>query len=134
MQLSNRVLTVAGAAVLTAGLWAQQHQHHPAGTASSGMAAKCQQMMANQQKMEAGMKKMDADLDRKVATMNAASGTAKIDAMAAVIDEMAAQRKQMDQDMMAMHKQMMSHMADHMAASGMAGMSDCPMMKGNAAK
>ena len=97
-------------------------------TADSGMAAKCQAMMADHEKMMTEMKAADQRLDDLVAKMNAASGMEKADATAAVVNEMVTQRRTMRDGMMKMEDGMMAHMMEHMQA-GKDSMAKCPMMK-----
>ena len=108
----------------------QQHKQEATATAKpqSGMAAKCQAMMADHEKMMAAMKAADQRLDDLVATMNAASGAEKADATAAVVNEMVTQRRTMRDGMMKVQQGMMAHMMEHMQA-GKDSMSMCPMMK-----
>jgi hypothetical protein len=94
----------------------------------SGMAAKCQAMMADKDKMMTEMKAADQRLDDLVAKMNAASGTEKAEATAVVVNEMIVQRKAMQDGMMKMQQGMMGHMMEHMQA-GKDSMAKCPMMK-----
>jgi hypothetical protein len=114
------------------GLAAQTPQeHHPAATdkakPASGMAAKCQAMMAEREKAMTDMKAADQRLDDLVAKMNTASGTDQTAATAAVVTEMVAQRRAM-RDGMKMQHGMMGHMMEHMQA-GKDSMATCPMMK-----
>jgi hypothetical protein len=97
-------------------------------TPESGMAAKCQAMMADHEKMMTEMKAADERLDDLVAKMNAASGMEKADATAVVVNEMIAQRKAMQNGMLKMQQVMMGHMMEHMQA-GKDSMAMCPMMK-----
>jgi predicted transcriptional regulator len=97
-------------------------------TPESGMAAKCQAMMADQEKMMTEMKAADQRLDDLVSAMNAASGMQKADAIAAVVNEMVTQRRTMRDGMMKMQHGMMAHMMEHMQA-GKDSMAMCPMMK-----
>jgi hypothetical protein len=97
-------------------------------TPDSGMAAKCQAMMADQEKMMTEMKAADQRLDDLVAKMNAASGMEKPDATAAVVNEMVTQRRTTRDGMMKMEDGMMGHMMEHMQA-GKDSMTTCPMMK-----
>lgn len=115
------------------GLAAQASQEHQQAatdnaTPQSGMAAKCQAMMAEHDKMMAETKAADLRLGGLVARMNAATGQPKIDATAAVVSEMVAQRKFMHDGMMKMQPGMMAHMMDHMQ-EGKDSMAMCPMMK-----
>ena len=96
----------------SAGLAAQAapaHQHAATAQATppSGMAAKCQAMMAGHDKMMAETKAADATLDALVKDMNAAAGEAKINAMTAVVNELVRQNKAMHERMGQMHQQMM---------------------------
>jgi hypothetical protein len=97
-------------------------------TADSGMAAKCQAMMADHEKMMTEMKAADQRLDDLVAKMNAASGMEKADATSVVVNEMVTQRRTMRDGMMKMQHGMMMHMMEHMQA-GKDSMAMCPMMK-----
>jgi hypothetical protein len=97
-------------------------------TPDSGMAAKCQAMMAARDKMMTEMKAADDRLDDLVARMNAASGMEKAEATAAVVNEMVTQRRTMRDGMMKMEGGMMGHMMEHMQA-GKDSMAMCPMMK-----
>ena len=97
-------------------------------TPDSGMAAKCQAMMADREKMMTEMKAADERLDDLVAKMNAASGVEKADATAAVVNELVTQRRTMRDGMMKMEGGMMGHMMEHMQA-GKDSMAKCPMMK-----
>jgi hypothetical protein len=97
-------------------------------TPDSGMAAKCQAMMADREKLMTEMKAADQRLDDLVAKMNAASGMDKADAIAAVVNEMVTQRRTMRDGMMKMEDGMMGHMMEHMQA-GKDAMATCPMMK-----
>ena len=97
-------------------------------TSESGMAAKCQAMMAGQDKMMTEMKAADERLDSLVSTMNAAAGADKADAIAAVVSEMVTQRRTMRDGAMKMQHAMMTHMMEHMQA-GKDSMAMCPMMK-----
>ena len=108
----------------------QEHQHTATDKAkqASGMAAKCQAMMAEREKMMTGMKAADQRLDDLVVKMNTASGMEKTAATAAVVTEMVTQRRTMRDGMMKMQEGMMSHMMEHMQA-GAASMAMCPMMK-----
>ena len=94
----------------------------------SGMAPKCQAMMAEREKMMTDMKAADQRLDDLVARMNTASGMEKTAATATVVTEMATQRRTMRDGMMKMQHGMMSHMMEHMQA-GKDSMAMCPMMK-----
>jgi hypothetical protein len=94
----------------------------------SGMAAKCQAMMADKEKMMTEMKAADQRLEALVSTMNAASGMEKAAATAAVVNEMVTQRRTMRDGMMKMQHEMMAHMMEHMQA-GKDSMAMCPMMK-----
>ena len=94
----------------------------------SGMAAKCQAMLADREKMMTEMKAADQRLEDLVAKMNAASGMEKADATAAVVNEMVTQRRTMRDGMMKMEGGMMGHMMEHMQA-GKDSMAKCPMMK-----
>ena len=96
-------------------------------TPDTGMAAKCQAMMADHEKMMTEMKAADQRLDDLVAKMNAASGMEKADATAAVVNEMVTQRRTMRDGMMKMEGGMMGHMMEHMQA-GKDSMAKCPMM------
>ncbi len=107
---------------------APKHMAMAKATPDSGMAAKCQAMMADQEKMMTEMKAADQRLDDLVAKMNAASGTEKSDATAAVVTEMVTQRRTMRDGMMKMEDGMMGHMMEHMQA-GKDSMAMCPMMK-----
>ena len=113
-----------------AGQASPAHQHPAAekATPSSGMAAKCQAMMADQEKMMADMKAADLRLDDLVGKMNAASGTEKAAATAAVVNEMVTQRRSMQDGMMKRQQGMMAHMMGHMNA-GKDSLAMCPMMK-----
>jgi hypothetical protein len=71
------------------------HARPPHGPGMPGMAARCQEMMAD-------MKSMDARLDEKLAAVNAAQGEAKVDAMAALLTELVSQRKAMHEKMVGM--------------------------------
>ncbi len=93
----------------------------------SGIAAKCQAMMAERETMMADMKAADQRLDDLVARMNSASGTEKMAATAAVVSEMVTQRRAMREGMMKMQQGVMGHMMEHMA--GKDSMAMCPMMK-----
>lgn len=106
----------------------QAHQHAAPATPPSGMAAKCQAMMAEHDKMMAEMKAADIRLDGLVARMNAATGQPKTDATAVVVSEMVAQRNTMRDGMMKMQSSMMAHMMEHMQ-EGKDSMAMCPMMK-----
>ena len=108
----------------------QGHQHATTDSATpqSGMAAKCQAMMAEHDKMMAETKAADVRIDGLVARMNAATGQPKIDATATVVSEMVAQRKTMHDRMMKMQPAMMAHMMEHMQ-EGKDSMAMCPMMK-----
>jgi hypothetical protein len=97
-------------------------------TPDSGMAAKCQAMMADREKMMTEMKAADERLDDLVAKMNAASGMEKADATAAVVTGMVTQRRTMRDGMMKMEDRMMGHTMEHMQA-GKDSMAKCPMMK-----
>jgi hypothetical protein len=97
-------------------------------TPDSGMAAKCQAMMADRERMMTEMKAADERLDDLVAKMNAASGMEKANATAAVVNEMVTQRRTMRDGMMKMEDGMMGHMMAHMQA-GKDPMAKCPMMK-----
>jgi hypothetical protein len=115
------------------GLAAQMpHQPQHAATAkakpASGMAAKCQAMMAEREKMMTDMKAADQRLDDLVATMNTAPGMEKMAATASVVNEMVTQRRTMQAGMMKMQQDMMGHMMEHMQA-GKDSMASCPMMK-----
>jgi hypothetical protein len=124
---SKRTVTgiVAGcAAVVISAMPALAEQATP----ESGMATKCQAMMADQEKMMAEMKAADERLDNLVAKMNAESGVEKADATAAVVNEMVTQRRAMRDGMMKMEDGMMGHMMAHMQA-GKDSMAKCPMMK-----
>ena len=94
----------------------------------SGMAAKCQAMMADQHKMMMEMNAADERLDKLVSRMNAASGTDKADATAAVVSEMVTQRRTMRDGAMKMQHEMMTHMMEHVQA-GKDSMAMCPMMQ-----
>ena len=115
------------------GLAAQMpHQPQHAATAkakpASGMAAKCQAMMAERDKMMTDMKAADQRLDGLVATMNTASGGEKMAATATVVTEKVTQDRAMRDGMMKMQHDMMGHMMEHMQA-GKDSMASCPMMK-----
>jgi hypothetical protein len=97
-------------------------------TPESGMAAKCQAMMAARDKMMTEMKAADERLDDLVAKMNAASGMEKAEATAAVVNEMVTQRRTMRDGMIKMQLGMMGHMMEHMQA-GKDSMAMCPTMK-----
>ena len=107
-----------------------EHQHAATAKATpqSGMAAKCQAMMAEHDKMMAETKAADLRLDGLVASMNAAKGQPKVDATAALVTELVAQRKTMHDGMMKMQPGMMAHMMEHMQ-EGKDSMAMCPMMK-----
>jgi hypothetical protein len=129
------MMAACAAVVISAvpGLAAQTPQtpQHPAtdkATPPSGMAAKCQAMMAEREKMMADMKAADQRLDDLVAKMNSASGTEKVAATAAVVTEMVTQRRTMRDGMMKMQHGMMGHTTEHMQA-GKDSMAMCPMMK-----
>ena len=110
---------------------APHEAHHAAATKvkpASGMAAKCEGMMAGHEKMMADMRAADQRLDGLVATMTAASGQAKGDATSAAVAEIVAQRTTMRDGMMKMQEGMMAHMMEHMQ-EGKASMAMCPMMK-----
>ena len=108
----------------------QEPQHAATDTVkpASGMAAKCQTMMAEREKMMADMKAADQRLDSLVARMNTAAGMEKMAATATVVTEMVTQRRTMQEGMMKMDQGMMVHMMEHMQA-GMGSMAMCPMMK-----
>ena len=95
---------------------------------ATGMAAKCEAMMADQEEMMTEMNGADQRLDGLVGKMNAASGMEKVDATAAVVNEMVAQRRTVRDGMMTMQHEMMAHMMEHMQA-GKDSMAMCPMMK-----
>ena len=105
-----------------------QHAATDKGKPPSGMATKCQAMMAEREKMMTDMKAADQRLDDLVASMNSASGTEKMAATAAVVSEMVTQRRTMREGMMKMQEGMMGHMMEHMQA-GKDSMAMCPMMK-----
>ena len=65
----------------------QEHQHAATdkGKPPSGMATKCQAMMAEREKMMTDMKAADQRLDDLVAKMNTASGMEKMAATATVL-------------------------------------------------
>lgn len=115
-------------------LAAQTPQHPQAASekatppSPSGMAARCQAMMAQREKMMTDTKAADQRLGDLVAKMNAASGTEKVAATAAVVTEMVAQRQTMRDGMMKMQHGMMGHMTEHTQA-GKESMAMCPMMK-----
>jgi len=129
------IVTGFGAVLISAmpGFAGQMPQGpEPAATAKapvqSGMAARCQAVMADQEKMMTEMKAADQRLDDLVGKMNAASGMEKADATAAVVNEMVTQRRAMRDGMMKMQHEMMAHMMEHMQA-GKDSMAMCPMMK-----
>lgn len=135
---AKRIVTmmVAGCAAIAIsavpGLAAQMAQapHHAAADKAkpaSGMAARCQAMMAEREKMMADMKAADQRLDDLVAKMNTASGTDKVAAIAAVVTELVTQRRTM-RDGMKMQQGMMGHMTEHMQ-TGKDSTAMCPMMK-----
>ena len=113
---------------------AAQTPHEPQHTATAkvkpatGMAAKCQAMMAEHDKMMSDMKAADQRLDGLVASMNTASGMEKTSATATVVTEMVAQNRAMRDGMMKMQQGAMTHMMEHMQA-GKDSMAMCPMMK-----
>ena len=122
------VVIAPGAGLAAQAAPAHQHAATAQATPPSGMAAKCQAMMAGHDKMMAETKAADLRLDGLVAGMNAATGQPKVDATAAVVSEMVAQRKAMRDGMMTMQSDMMAHMMEHMQ-EGKDSMAMCPMMK-----
>lgn len=98
-----------------------------------GMMEKCRAMMDKHQAMMAESEKADARLLALVEEMDAAKRKGKTAAMAAVVHELVEQR-QATKAMMGMGHDMMQHKMAHMQSGMkkdmMAGMGDCPMMKG----
>jgi hypothetical protein len=122
------VVIAASSGLAAQGPQAPQKAATEQATPPSGMAAKCQAMMAGHDKIMAEMKAADVRLDGLVASMNAAKGQPKVDATAALVTELVAQRKTMHDGMMKMQPAMMAHMMDHMQG-GKDSMAMCPMMK-----
>ena len=128
------VVSCAALVIVASPGLAAQAAHEPQHAATdkakpaSGMAAKCQAMMAGREKMMADMKAADQRLESLVANMNTAAGAEKTTATAAVVTEMVAQRRTTGDGMMKMQEGTMAHMMEHMQ-EGKDSMAMCPMMK-----